>query len=117
MTLSKEEFLRRFEQHFLPFRFVKIRHYGFLQNQGKTKRLNAAREQMNLQPVPPKINIPVAHRMLEQYGTDITLCPACKKGRLVLLSITYPQKNAAMRLTGTTAPGSSEAMQPARASP
>jgi hypothetical protein len=117
MTLSKEEFLRRFEQHFLPFRFVKIRHYGFLQNQGKTKRLNAAREQMNLQPMPPKINIPVAHRMLEQYGTDITLCPACKKGRLVLLSITYPQKNAVLRLTGTTAPGSSEAMQPARASP
>jgi len=34
------EFLRRFELHILPKRFVKIRHYGLLQNHGKIKRLN-----------------------------------------------------------------------------
>jgi len=32
MTLSGEEFLRRFEQHILPPRFCKIRHYGYLGN-------------------------------------------------------------------------------------
>ena len=89
MSLSIAEFLRRFELHFLPERYVKIRHYGFLQNHGKTKRLNAVRKQMKLQPLPPKINIPVAQRMLEQYGTDITLCPQCKKGRLVLVKVVY----------------------------
>ncbi len=30
MTLSNEEFIRRFALHILPKRFVKIRHYGFL---------------------------------------------------------------------------------------
>ncbi len=48
MTLSVAEFLRRFELHILPKRFVKIRHYGLLQNHGKIKRLNAIRKQLDL---------------------------------------------------------------------
>lgn len=91
MTLGIAEFLRRFELHFLPRGFVKIRHYGFLQNHGKITRLNAVRKTMQLQPLPPIINIPVAQRMLEQYGKDISLCPRCKTGRLVLVAISYPQ--------------------------
>lgn len=43
MALSIPEFLRRFELHILPKGFVKIRHYGLLQNHGKIKRLNAIR--------------------------------------------------------------------------
>ena len=74
MPLSITEFLRRFELHFLPRGFVKIRQYGFLQNHGKMARLNAVRTQMKLQPLPPKINVPAAVRMLEQYGRNITLC-------------------------------------------
>ncbi len=89
MTLSHAEFLRRFEQHILPRRFVKIRHYGLLQNHGKIKRLNAIRQQLKLQPLPPKVQVPVAVRMLEQYGRDITLCPKCKAGKLVLVQISY----------------------------
>lgn len=53
MVISIAEFLRRFELHFLPKRFVKIRHYVFLQNHGKTARLNAVRKQMDLPPLPP----------------------------------------------------------------
>lgn len=90
MTLSIENFLQRFALHFLPKRFVKIRHYGFLQNHGKTKRLNAVREEMKLQPLPPKVQIPVALRMMEKYGEDIMQCPKCKQGRLVLIAIVYP---------------------------
>jgi Putative transposase/Transposase zinc-binding domain len=89
MTLSIAEFLRRFEIHFLPKRFVKIRHYGFLQNHDRTKRLNAVRQEMHLQPLPPKVQIPVALRILEQYGHDISLCPKCKQGRLILVAIVY----------------------------
>lgn len=94
MTLSIAEFIRRFELHFLPRRYVKIRHYGFLQNHGKTTRLNAVRKQMNLQPLPPLIHIPVQQRMLERYGEDISLCPQCKKGKLLLLAIVYPKADA-----------------------
>lgn len=89
-SLSIAEFLRRFELHFLPRGYVKIRHYGFLQNHGKTARLNAVRKTMKLSPLPPQINIPVAVRMLEQYGHDITLCPKCKTGKLQLIAIVYP---------------------------
>lgn len=97
MPLSIAEFLRRFELHFLPKGYVKIRHYGFLQNHGKIARLNAVRQKMELQPLPPKINIPVAVRMLEQYGHDIAQCPKCKTGRLQLIAIVYP-KDAALKL-------------------
>lgn len=98
MTLSHAEFLRRFEQHILPKRFVKIRHYGLLQNHGKIKRLNAIRQQLKLQPLPPKVQVPVAVRMLEQYGRDITLCPKCKAGKLVLVQISYGRQRMQMPL-------------------
>ncbi|HWR32399.1 MAG TPA: IS91 family transposase [Chitinophagaceae bacterium] len=94
MTLSIAEFLRRFELHFLPRRYVKIRHYGFLQNHGRTTRLNAIRKEMQLQPLPPKVQIPVALRMLEQYGHDVSLCPKCKQGKLILVAIVYAGQRA-----------------------
>src|SRR5699024_6900695 len=38
MTLSIQEFIRRFEQHILPKGFVKIRHYGYLRPHNQSKR-------------------------------------------------------------------------------
>ena len=35
MTISAEEFIRRFLMHVLPYRFTKIRHYGILSNRNK----------------------------------------------------------------------------------
>ena len=102
ITLSIAEFLRRFELHFLPKRYVKIRHYGFLQNHGKTKRLNAVRKEMQLQPLPPKVQVPVALRMLEQYGQDISLCPKCKQGKLILIAIVYPGQRVKLFAAVTT---------------
>lgn len=96
MTLSHAEFLRRFELHILPRRFVKIRHYGLLQNHGKTKRLNNIRKQLHLQPVTQKILVPVSVRMLEKYGKDITLCPKCSRGKLILIRITYAHENISL---------------------
>ena len=89
MLLSHAEFLRRFELHILPKRFVKIRHYGLLQNHGKTTRLNDIRQQLKLSPLPPKVQVPVSIRMLEKFGKDITLCPKCKSGKLMLIHIDY----------------------------
>ncbi len=84
MALGKQEFIRRFEQHILPFRFVRIRHYGFLTNRGKAGRLNELRKNMGLMENPPKTEVPLAVRMLEKYGRDITKCPHCKTGRYEL---------------------------------
>jgi len=43
MTLSAEEFLRRFVQHVLPRGFVKIRHYGLLANRQRADKLDLCR--------------------------------------------------------------------------
>src|SRR5262249_9691101 len=39
MTLTAEEFLRRFLLHVLPRGFVRIRHFGFLANRQRTERI------------------------------------------------------------------------------
>lgn len=84
MVLTQEEFVRRFEQHILPKGFVKIRSYGFTKNYNKTARLNDLRKSMDLPPAPPKVRIPVQQRMLEKYGKDISICPKCERGKMVL---------------------------------
>ena len=43
MTLSGEEFLRRFLQHILPTGFVKVRHYGIFAHAIKSKALKQLR--------------------------------------------------------------------------
>jgi hypothetical protein len=43
MTLSAQEFLRRFVQHVLPSGFVKVRHYGLLANRQREAKLALCR--------------------------------------------------------------------------
>ncbi|MCB2307411.1 transposase [Clostridium estertheticum] len=40
MTLTVDEFMRRFFMHVLPRKFVKIRHYGILSNRNRYKYLS-----------------------------------------------------------------------------
>lgn len=82
MWLTHQEFLRRFEQHVLPKRFVKIRHFGYLRLQKKTERLALIRSSLNMQPAKPKVIIPFQIRMFEKYGRDIHKCPCCEHGRM-----------------------------------
>jgi len=58
MTLSYEEFARRYKQHILPKRFVKIRHGSYLAHNGKNKRIAAIHQQLNLPKPMPKVFIP-----------------------------------------------------------
>lgn len=83
MFLKEEEFLRRFEQHILPKRYVKIRHTGFLSNHGKTGRLAKIRKSLQLTDLQLKVSTPISIRMLEKYGTNIHQCPHCKEGKLI----------------------------------
>mgnify|MGYP000548397323 CR=1 FL=1 len=45
MTLSYDEFLRRYLQHVLPKGFMRIRHYGFLANACRKRKLAIIKEQ------------------------------------------------------------------------
>ena len=59
MSISIDEFIRRFEQHMLPFRYVRIRNFGYLQNHGRAKRLKGLFEKLNLPAPPDKMRIPI----------------------------------------------------------
>ena len=98
MTLTHQEFLRRFEQHILPRRFVKIRSFGYLKNCGKTARLQALRKGMNIAPMPPKVMVSVRQRILEKYGKDISICPTCNKGIMVLMETIRPRSSQQITL-------------------
>ena len=86
MTLSHEEFLRRFEQHILPRGFVKIRHSGFLSHQHKGARIKSICEQLAIAPPPRKVKLPVQILAAMTYGVDITLCSVCHTGKLERLA-------------------------------
>lgn len=53
MTLSPNEFMRRFLLHLLPGGFHRIRHYGLLASGNRRKNLALARELLDVVPPPP----------------------------------------------------------------
>ncbi len=50
MTLSAQEFMRRFLLHVLPSGFHRIRHYGLIANAGRKDNLARARELLHVVP-------------------------------------------------------------------
>ena len=86
MTLNAEEFIRRFLLHVLPDGFVRIRHFGFLSNRYKTERIQQCREIIGYsEQIPVATEKNTQERMLELTGIDITLCPCCKKGSMIVI--------------------------------
>jgi hypothetical protein len=51
MTLSVEEFMRRFLLHVLPGGFHRIRHFGLIANNGRKEKLATARQLLNVAPL------------------------------------------------------------------
>lgn len=51
MTLSTDEFMRRFLLHVLPSGFHRIRHYGLIANTGRRENLARVRELLNVAPI------------------------------------------------------------------
>jgi hypothetical protein len=76
--LSGVEFLRRFCMHILPYRFVKIRHYGILSSKQKDriKPLQTKKKQE------VKVKETASQRILRLTGFDRFKCPFCKTGIL-----------------------------------
>jgi hypothetical protein len=87
MTITGEEFLRRYEQHLLPPRFCKIRHYGYLGNYKRKQRVNEILAQMDLPQHAAQLQVSTAIRIIEKFGTDAMLCSSCKKAKLELMYV------------------------------
>ena len=82
MTLSGEEFLRRFLLHVLPSGFVRVRHYGLLSNRCRHEKMATCRALLG-EPE-PETSCPESTAVLMQRltGIDITRCPHCQQGPL-----------------------------------
>jgi hypothetical protein len=90
MTLSAEEFLRRFLLHVLPDGFQRIRHYGLLGNRHRAENLARCRELLAV-PVPiPQPEPDYLERCRQLSGQDPLRCPQCKTGQMVRIAILVP---------------------------
>ena len=76
MTLTADEFIRRFLLHILPPGFTKIRHYGFLASAVKKKKLALCRKLTGAK-ITEKVKLSAVELMMKLTGRDISLCPAC----------------------------------------
>ena len=88
MTLDAVEFIRRFLLHVLPSGLVHIRHFGFLANRNRKKKLALCR---SLLPAPQMVTETSADSPGSRDSTTEELlsrrCPVCKTGRLILIQL------------------------------
>ena len=85
LTLSACEFIRRYLLHILPSRFVKIRHYGILSTRNK-RRIQRCKKLFclsNRAVRKPEKKETWSELLLRITGEDPTICPACKKGKMI----------------------------------
>jgi len=83
MSLSHEEFLRRFLQHVLPRGFPRIRYFGFLANRRRSAWLPLCRTLLAAEP-PPVPATPAA-------TPSPWLCPCCQGPMRVIERLTAQQ--------------------------
>jgi hypothetical protein len=90
MTVSAQEFIRRFLLHVLPAGFMRIRHYGVVGNRCRTPKL-AVCHRLFAQPAPPVMPRESAATMMRRLtGIDIERCPQCHQGCLVVIATLHP---------------------------
>ena len=88
MTLSAEEFIRRFLLHTLPEGFQRIRYYGVLGNRYRREKLARCRELLNMAPPePPQPPQDYRDRHEELTGASLRECPLCHRGRMFTVEI------------------------------
>ena len=93
MTLQAQEFIRRFLLHVLPHRYVRIRHFGLLSNRNRKNDIALCRELLGngTTVTKGKDTEETWQELLQRIcGIDVTTCPVCRKGRMLLVEILPP---------------------------
>ena len=96
MTLSAQEFLRRFLLHVLPSRFMRIRHYGLLANRHRKQKLERCRLLLAAPPpVAAESRESTIAMMQRLTGKDLSTCPFCEHGtmRVVATLVAAPNES------------------------
>lgn len=78
MTLSAEEFVKKFLYHILPYRYHRIRNYGFLSNGRKHQNIEIIRNQLPEE----EVNVESDDTPLTVEEDEAPVCPVCEKGRM-----------------------------------
>lgn len=84
VTLDGVEFLRRFCRHVLPKRFVKIRRFGIYNHTSK-RHMELEFGNEGIQTVKPRKKETARETLKRLTGFDVTVCPKCKKGTMVII--------------------------------
>ena len=88
MTITIEEFIRRFLIHILPPKFMKIRYYGILGNRNKKKKLLKCKILTRTKIKEDNKKLPILELLKKTLGKDFNLCPQCKKGHMLMPNTT-----------------------------
>jgi Putative transposase len=83
MTLSANEFMRRFLLHVLPDGFQRIRHYGFLANGHRRAKLAVIRRLLD----------PGARVIADNTVEDEPACPCCGGDMVVIEILPGPRRH------------------------
>jgi hypothetical protein len=87
MTLTAEEFIRRFLLHVLPPGLQRIRYYGLMGNRHRHEKLAQCRQLLQMETEtssPPDVESPSDYRDRYEALTGVSLhqCPSCGRGRM-----------------------------------
>ena len=95
LTLSADEFIRRFLLHVLPEGFHRIRYYGFLGNRHRQLKLALCRRLLAME---PREQTAPADKAEQDYrdryetltGSSLWECPVCHRGRMIVIQVIDP---------------------------
>ena len=96
MTLSADEFVRRFLMHVLPRGFTRIRYYGFLANRHRSEKVAAARRLIGGPMIAPSADSSEPALPSDDSQVEVA-CTVCGAGRIQRVATLSPQAPTALR--------------------
>ena len=89
MTLSVEEFIRRFLLHVLPNGYYRIRYYGLFSNRNRKRNLEWCRRLLKTAAREAK-PFDLLDALFELTGLDLSRCPQCQKAGMRIVKTLEP---------------------------
>ena len=89
MTVTAEEFIRRFLLHAIPPGFQRIRHYGLLASRNKKQTLALCRQLLDIECelLPTRAEV---ETYKQEVMAAVILCPQCGKGTMIRMETIFP---------------------------
>jgi len=89
MSLDVFEFIRRFLLHVLPQGFFKVRYYGILANRNLKTKLKRCKTLLKVRLSKSSEKLNWKELFFQITGTDLSLCPKCREGRMIILPLNH----------------------------